>query len=58
MKHIIKNTLYLVDMAHFAKVNEIYKEYFPSDFPARTCVAVVGLPKGAKFEIESVFFRT
>lgn len=44
-------------MADFAKVNEIYKRYFNEDFPARTCVAVKELPKGAKVEIETVLFK-
>ncbi|TNV74382.1 hypothetical protein FGO68_gene11311 [Halteria grandinella] len=56
-KHAVKNVLYLVDMADFAKVNEIYKRYFKSDYPARTCVAVKELPKGAKVEIETVLFK-
>lgn len=53
----VKNVLYLVDINDFAKVNEIYKKYFKGDFPARTCVAVKDLPKGAKVEIESVLFK-
>ena len=56
-KHTIKNVVYLVDMGDFLKVNEVYKKYFPSDFPARTCIAVVALPKGGKVEIESIFFK-
>ena len=57
-KHAIKNTLYLTDMNDFAQVNDIYKNYFKSDFPARTTVGVKELPKGAKFEIDSVLFKT
>ena len=56
-KHAVKNVLYLVDMNDFAKVNEIYKRYFKSDYPARTCIAVKELPKGAKVEIESILFK-
>ena len=56
-KHTVKNVVYLVDMADFAKVNEVYKRFFTSDFPARTCVAVAALPLGARVEIESVFFK-
>ena len=44
-------------MGDFSKVNEVYKKYFPSDFPARTCIAVAALPKGAKIEIESILFK-
>jgi 2-iminobutanoate/2-iminopropanoate deaminase len=56
-QHTVKNVLYLVDMNDFAQVNEVYKKYFKGDYPARTCVAVRDLPKGAKVEIESVFFK-
>ena len=56
-KHTIKNVVYLVDMGDFMKVNEVYKKYFPSDFPARTCIAVAALPKAGKVEIESIFFK-
>jgi 2-iminobutanoate/2-iminopropanoate deaminase len=56
-KNAIKNVLYLTDMNDFASVNEIYKKYFPSNYPARTCVAVKALPKGAKVEIESILFK-
>ena len=44
-------------MNDFAKVNDIYKRYFKSDYPARTCIAVKELPKGAKVEIEAVLFK-
>ena len=54
----IKCTVYLVDMGDFARVNEVYKKYFIQDFPARTCVAVKDLPKGAKFEVEAIFFKS
>jgi 2-iminobutanoate/2-iminopropanoate deaminase len=57
-KHAIKNTLYLTDMNDFAQVNEIYKNYFKSEFPARTTVGVKELPKGAKFEIDSILFKS
>jgi 2-iminobutanoate/2-iminopropanoate deaminase len=56
--HTVKNTLYLVDMNDFAKVNDIYKRFYTEGkFPARTCIAVKDLPKGAKVEIESVLFK-
>ena len=55
--HCIKNVVYLVDMADFAKFNDVYKTFFTKDFPARTCVAVASLPRGMKVGIESVFFK-
>ena len=56
-KHAIKNTLYVTDMKDFVAINEIYKNYF-SDYPARTTVGVKELPKGAKFEIDSVLYKS
>ena len=53
----IKNVVYLTDMAHFAEVNEVYTKYYKNTPPARSCVAVAGLPKGALFEMDSVFFK-
>jgi 2-iminobutanoate/2-iminopropanoate deaminase len=44
-------------MNDFAKVNEVYQRFFKSEYPARTCIAVKELPKGAKVEIESVLFK-
>ncbi len=44
-------------MNDFAKVNEVYKKYYKSEFPARTCIAISALPKGGLVEIESVFFK-
>lgn len=41
-------------MNDFTKVNNIYAEYFKTDPPARSCVAVAALPKDAKFEIEVI----
>lgn len=50
--HIIKTTIYLTDMSDFSAVNEIYSKYFTGKFPARSTVAVAGLPKGVNVEIE------
>ena len=51
---VVKTTVFLVDMADFAAMNAVYGAAFPSEPPARTTVAVVGLPKGARVEIECV----
>lgn len=48
---VVKTTIFLSDMSHFARVNEIYSGYFTGDFPARETVAVKGLPKGVNVEI-------
>ncbi len=50
--HVVKTTIYLVDMGDFAAVNEVYGRYFPSPAPARACVEVSALPKGVSVEIE------
>lgn len=52
MSDIVKTTVYLADMADFAKVNEIYARRMAKPYPARSCVAVAGLPKGALVEVE------
>lgn len=50
--NVVKTTIYLTDMADFAAVNEVYAKYFNDTPPARSTVAVAGLPKGVKVEIE------
>lgn len=51
---VIKTTIYLVDMADFAAVNEVYGKCFSSHKPARSTVAVKALPRGALVEIEVI----
>lgn len=50
--NIVKTTIYLVDMADFASVNEIYAKFFDGTYPARSCVAVHQLPMNGQVEIE------
>lgn len=50
---VVKTVCFVADMGDFAAVNEIYSEYFVSK-PARSCVAVKDLPKGALLEIEVI----
>ena len=57
MSDAIKTTVFLTDMSHFAEVNVEYAKFFKNDAPARSCVAVHQLPKGALFEVEAVFFK-
>jgi 2-iminobutanoate/2-iminopropanoate deaminase len=54
LAHIVKTTIFLTDMADFAKVNAVYGRYFTELPPARATVQVVALPKGARVEIEAV----
>ncbi|MEI6308201.1 MAG: RidA family protein [bacterium] len=57
LKAVVKTTIFLTDMADFPAVNEIYARYFSPPFPARSTVAVLALPKGARVEIEAVALR-
>lgn len=54
MESVIKTTIFLTNLQDFNTVNDIYKEYFVSHFPARTTVAVSSLPKSALIEIEAI----
>ena len=51
---VVKTTIFLVDMADFAVVNQVYATFFTGDFPARATVAVAALPRGARVEIEAI----
>ncbi len=50
----VKVTVFLTDLAHFARVNEIMATYFPQPYPARAAVGVAALPRGARVEVECV----
>lgn len=52
--HVLKATVFLNDMNDFAKVNQVYSEYFSGDFPARSAVEVARLPKDVLVEIEMI----
>ncbi len=52
LKHVVKTTVYLADMADFGAMNEVYSQFFNEPYPARSAVAVKDLPKGALVEIE------
>lgn len=52
--NVVKSTVFLTDMKDFAAMNEVYAQFFPSPFPARSAVQVAALPKGAKVEIEVI----
>ena len=51
---VVKTTIFLVDLADFSAVNEVYGRRFPKDPPARSTVEVQGLPRGSRVEIEVV----
>lgn len=52
--NILKSTIFMTDLADFPKVNKAYEEYFTAPFPARSCVQVSALPRGAVIEIEVI----
>lgn len=57
MSSVVKTTVFLTDLADFGAVNDIYARHFAQPFPARSCVQVAGLPKGARLECEVVAVR-
>ncbi len=52
--NVIKTTVFIKNMADFAAINEVYKKYFTSNYPARSCVEVARLPKDVLVEIECI----
>jgi reactive intermediate/imine deaminase len=51
---VVKLTVYLTDLSHFALVNEVMKSFFNEPFPARAAIGVAALPRGAGVEVEAV----
>ncbi|HOJ21566.1 MAG TPA: RidA family protein [Armatimonadota bacterium] len=54
MSRVVKTTIFLTDLSHFAAVNAVYGDYFPTNPPARSTVEVSSLPKGVGVEVEAV----
>ncbi len=54
LEKVVKTTIFLDDMDNFARVNEVYGEYFSDHKPARSCIQVARLPKDAIVEIEVI----
>jgi len=57
LQHVVKTTVFLIDMADFTTMNGIYEKHFGSHRPARSTVAVAQLPKNARVEIEVVALK-
>ena len=56
-EQVVKTTIFLVDMSDFAAVNPVYGSFFGAIPPARSTIAVVALPLGARIEIEAIATR-
>jgi reactive intermediate/imine deaminase len=54
LEHAVRMTVYLTDLAHFARVNEIMAQYCREPYPARAAVGVTSLPRGALVEIDCI----
>ena len=54
LDHCVRMTIYLTDLAHFARVNEIMAQYVREPYPSRAAVGVAGLPRGALVEIDAI----
>jgi len=52
--NVLKTTVFVADLADFAKVNAVYQSFFDGAYPARSCVQVAALPKGGLVEIECI----
>jgi len=55
--HVVKTSIFLMDMGKFATVNEVYARYFSDNYPARETVQVAGLPRGVQVEISVIAAR-
>ena len=54
LSNIVKLTIFLTDLSHFQRVNDVMSRYFEEPYPARSTIQVSALPKGASIEIEAV----
>ncbi|HKZ68380.1 MAG TPA: RidA family protein [Chitinophagaceae bacterium] len=52
--HVVKTTIFIMDMQQFSEINEVYGKYFEGDFPARETVQVAALPKSVNVEISMI----
>ena len=53
-KDVVKLNIFLTDLSHFAKVNEVMGRYFEQPYPARAAIGVAALPRGAQVEMDSI----
>lgn len=55
--HVVKSTVFMIDLAEFGAMNAVYEKYTVQPYPARSTIQVAGLPKGARVEIEMIAYR-
>ena len=55
--HVVKTTIFIMDMQQFSEINEVYGKYFEGDFPARETVQVAALPKSVNVEISMIAIK-
>jgi len=56
LERCVRMTVYLTDLSHFAKVNEIMAQYVPQPYPSRAAIGVASLPRGALVEIDAILY--
>lgn len=54
LDHAVKLTVYLTDLSHFARVNELMSSYFRQPYPARAAIGVASLPRSALIEVDAI----
>ena len=54
LSDLVRIGVYLTDLAHFSKLNDVMSEYVPQPYPARSTIQVAGLPRGARVEVDGV----
>lgn len=54
LEDVVKTTVFIKNMEHFAQINAVYSEYFPENSPARSCVEVARLPKDVLLEMDAI----
>ena len=57
MDKVVKTTVFIKEMNDFGAINDVYKTFFTTDFPARSCVEVARLPKDVMLEIEAIAMK-
>jgi len=57
LNQVVKTTVFIKDMNDFGAINDVYKEFFTAEFPARSCVEVARLPKDVLLEVEAIALK-